>query len=524
MLKRVASLLVILTMALGLTTHLSASQVVNLSLTDELSALKDETVYVSLNYDGSAQKTQVVSHIETPKAGRYSDSGTYSEIKSLSSNIQPDVHGNKISWDLPASDSGFYYQGTLTKGDVPYVFTFSFTLDGKPIDAPELVGRSGKVELTIKASPSRSVSDYFTDRFVCQIQVPLSLDKVSGIVAPGAQSMTVGRTRTLAYMVLPGQSKEFKLVFDAKQFEMDAVSATLVPFSIEEFLDLDPQKITSGVDQITSGTSDLIAGTEQLRDGTGVLAAGMSVAVKGSRGVADGAGQLQAGLVRYSLGIGDVISGVKQLETALTALSDQGSHLTEGFDQLGGGMSGILDTLAPLVAALPAEQSAQYAAQMQYLKEHLKTYGTGLKTYTQYVTQSSQGMNALSAGLQTIAQNTSTLVSGAAELHDGAVQVHDGLNELSKGAELFPSELQRLVDGQRKLRSGIVGATDMLARFPTGQTKHAEPVSFADQDSRVRSVQFVIRTPELKAYTPSRAIATGEKPLTFWERLIRLFR
>ena len=96
---------------------------------------------------------------------------------------------------------------------------------------------------------------------MCQVQVPISLDKCSNVTAEGATAVVTGTTKTLSYTILPGKSEDFTVAFDAVNFEMDAITATCVPFDISSLT-------TVNLDEIKSGLTDMTDGADQLIDGT----------------------------------------------------------------------------------------------------------------------------------------------------------------------------------------------------------------------------------------------------------------
>ncbi len=137
-----------------------SSQTAVVSL-DAKAVTKDETVYFTLKPDGGVDKISVVNFMQTPTAGDYIDYGPYKEVKSLSLDLTPKVDGNKITWSLPASDQGFYYQGTLENINPPFLFKIDYLLDGKSLPISELVGKSGKVEINIHVDPNPDTAAYF---------------------------------------------------------------------------------------------------------------------------------------------------------------------------------------------------------------------------------------------------------------------------------------------------------------------------------------------------------------------------
>ena len=165
--------------------------------------VKDETVYALLNEDGSVRSVYVVNHSKVLEDGKYVDFGSYKKIESLSENIQPKTEGDKIIWELKKSYGDFYYKGELAGVELPWTFNIQYFLDGNKVQAQDLAGRSGRVEIALSVTANESVLPYFRERFAMQIQVPVNLNRASIISADGATQVITGKTNTLAYTILP---------------------------------------------------------------------------------------------------------------------------------------------------------------------------------------------------------------------------------------------------------------------------------------------------------------------------------
>lgn len=111
-------------------------------------AKKSETVYVNLDNTGVQKSIKVSDWIHVPQVGVYVDDVTnLSSVVNVKDDSKPDVSGNRLRWHMSSTD--LYYQGDYS-GQLPLNFEVSYTLNGAEITPQELVGQSGKVQITVK--------------------------------------------------------------------------------------------------------------------------------------------------------------------------------------------------------------------------------------------------------------------------------------------------------------------------------------------------------------------------------------
>ncbi|MGN0160327.1 MAG: hypothetical protein ACI4AQ_02945 [Lachnospiraceae bacterium] len=160
----------------------------------------------------------------------------------------------------------------------------------------------------------------------------------------------------------------------------------------------------------------------------------------------------------------------------------------------------------------------QSAAQVSELKGQLDRYGAfynGLVDYTNGVGAAFNGATTLADGLLTLYDNTDTLKEAVGELNSAVGTLKDGTNELKEGTEKFVSE----TDGMNtQLEDEINSITSSL----TGED--VEMVSFVSgNNTNIQSVQFVIQTENIEVDEPLNDVPEETKPLSYWEKLLRLF-
>jgi X-X-X-Leu-X-X-Gly heptad repeat protein len=489
---------------------------------------KNETVYVNLKHNGDIDGIYVVNRIETPEAGVYTDTGNYSEILNLTNDAEPSVENGKVSWQLPADPKGFYYQGTLSPDSVelPFILQITYTLDGKERNPDDMIGESGKVGLKLEVKANDKTDAYFADHFMLQIQAPVSLDNNSNINAVGSSTVIVGRTATLAYMVMPGSDAEYEITFDSAYFEMNSISitSTFIDMGSIVNLDIDTEQIKADVSRMSEGTGKLVEGTQELKNGLTDLQTGMGQLAAGGQQIQGSLPEMETGVKTYFGSIKELSASAAQLSANLEQLAAQGKELSSGFARIKAGIGSLLAQFssAPL---LPAETKAQ----LTLLQEQLNSYEAGLNQYVNGTAKISDGMKSFSTGMNQLSSADKEMLSGLSLMVGGITELTNGLTQTSEQMSTLPAEVQKLIDGQQELKNGIdesIGIFDELGlSISVDSQKDSKPISFVSSNVTPRSVQFVMKTPELTAKEDRKA--APEKRNTekgFWEKLLDLFR
>jgi putative membrane protein len=139
----------------------------------------------------------------------------------------------------------------------------------------------------------------------------------------------------------------------------------------------------------------------------------------------------------------------------------------------------------------------------------------GLKTYTGAVDTAYQGAHTLKVNMDTLAQSAGklnsgiiTLASGVKELLDGATQMKDGTTEFLNETTGANDIITNLVDN---IISSISGSSFQLTSFVSSKNEN------------INAVQFVIQTEAIVMDAPVVEEPAPAQPLTFWQKLLRLF-
>src|SRR5699024_9900693 len=96
--------------------------------------LKDETIYVNLDYNGNAQNIKVVNRIYGESNEKYYiDYGEYKDIRLLVDRVEPIVEKDRIKWPLEnLNQEDIYYEANIEK-ELPVGIAIEYFLDGKEI-------------------------------------------------------------------------------------------------------------------------------------------------------------------------------------------------------------------------------------------------------------------------------------------------------------------------------------------------------------------------------------------------------
>lgn len=120
------------------------------------SVKKTETVYVNLDNTGNQRSIKVSDWLHVPQGAVYVDDVTnLTSVVNVKDDSKPQVNGHNLRWHLSTTD--LYYQGDYS-GKLPLEFKISYTLDGQPISADQIAGKSGKVGITVKMNNVDSYS------------------------------------------------------------------------------------------------------------------------------------------------------------------------------------------------------------------------------------------------------------------------------------------------------------------------------------------------------------------------------
>lgn len=445
---------------------------------------KSEVAYVDLSYDGAPEGAYVVNRFDVEQGGTVEDHGGYTLVKNLTNTEEIVRDGDAATFD--ASEGTFFYQGNLGKVELPWNIRLEYFLDGRNVDADELAGKDGHVEIVMSTSQNPGVDPAFFGSFMLQVSFTLDPAKCSNLVADGATVSDAGADQTVAFTVLPGKDGSFALSADVTDFEMAGVQVVGMAYS-------SPVEVPD-----TSGVTD---GMQQLADGVSEVASGSNSLAGGGSGLVAGAHQLSDGAAKAAEGAAAIAAG--------------GSAVVEGSERIGGGISAQAEGMSKLKSSienmsttLPPDLYNQLIGAIEKASDGMQQLNSAYGQYAAGVEQYVDGVDGLASGLGELESGSSSLAAGIRRYVSGMEQLNGGIQSLDDETSKLPSVVQGEID-------------DMMAEFDFPEFA---PRSFVSAlNSNVRSVQFVMTTPDISV--PDEAEPEAEQPEeTFADRFFNLFR
>lgn len=341
---------VILTIAV--TTGITMCPAIPVYAADNTSA-KEEVIYIITDAIGAVDNVNAVNIFGK---GSITDYGDYSSVKSL--NTTDDIHleGDKVTFTTDSDK--IYYQGTMKNAQIPWIITFTYTLDGRTITPDDLAGKTGALKIHINISKNTKCSSDFYDNYALQASLSLDTQKCSNITADGATLANVGSDKQISYTVLPGKGLDADITADVTDFEMDAVSINAIKLNLN--LDIDDGELMDKVTDIMDAAKEMNDGASKLSDGTDTLTDGGSSLLSGADSLQTGASSLDSGMQSLN-------SGVSSMQSALNTLNEQSSSLTGGSAQMSEALKTIQAELSNV--SISTEQLKQLTENSAAIKQ-----------------------------------------------------------------------------------------------------------------------------------------------------------
>ena len=272
---------------------------------------KDETVYSKMNSNGNNYSTIVSEKISNDDNSELiKDISDLLEIENTNGDETFDQNGREITWK--ANGNKIQYQGKIDKEE-PIKCDVKYELNGAEIDSKDIVGKSGKVKVTLS----------YTNNDVHTVKVNGKYEKmytpfvvVAGTLIDGKKNTNVevkngkvldnGNKVTAIGMALPGLQDSLKISkdkveipstieisMDAEDFEMNNIVSYATPKLVSEadldmFDNLDDiyaqaNKLQDASNQLVDGTSKLNEGANSLNEGAEKLNKGANDALNGAK-------------------------------------------------------------------------------------------------------------------------------------------------------------------------------------------------------------------------------------------------
>lgn len=332
------------------TENTSAASSQAAETTEQKKPSKDETVYVLANADGSVKKIIVSDWIKNNGGKTVSDKTELSDIKNVKGDESYVMDtDNMREWNADGKD--IYYQGTISKA-LPVDLKVSYELDGKPVSAESLAGKSGKVTIRFDYT-NNQYKNVSIDGKNTKIYVPfvmltgllLDNDIFTNVEISNGKIINDGDRIIAVGFALPGMKENLNLSRDKVDIpDFVEITADVKNFALGNTLTVAANSIISDLDVSKLDSAD------DLQASLTELSSAMSKLL-------DGSSELYGGLSELLLKSNELVAGVDKLANGASALSDGTAALSAGLselvsnnDTLNAGAKQVFDTLLSTVS------------------------------------------------------------------------------------------------------------------------------------------------------------------------------
>ena len=404
--------------------------------TPVLAFTKDETVYSKIDSNGNNYNTIVNDHIINDEQEQLiNDISDLLNIKNVNGDEEFSQDGNNLAWH--AEESDIYYQGESQK-ELPIECNVKYELDGNEITASELVGKNGKVKITIEYinKDAHTVNINGKDQtlytpFVVVCGTIIDNNNNRNIEITNGKTVDDGSKTTVIGISLPGLQESLniskdkidipntiEITMDSTDFELNNIVTYVTPKVLEEndmelFKKLD--KIYNQVDTLQSSSKQIEEGANSLKEGTATYS--------------EKSQEFNNAVEQVSKGVSSVNQNYSKIDAGISSLNDSSATLESGAKSVSEGTLAVSENLQTISSKL-----------------------TELQTGTQSL---KQGEVQLEAGLDQIITSVSSIQgtdnsAKITELNQLITTNQKTINSLKTANETLTTQLKLIKDEETK--------------------------------------------------------------------------
>lgn len=459
---------------------------------------KSETVYSKLNNDGSVKNTVVSEYLKNTDE-KINDKTDLKDVLNLNGTEKYTVEGSNIVWDAKGKD--IYYQGKTDK-ELPVGLNISYKLNGKDITLDKLLGKKGKVEITLNYTNkdshnvlvNGSYQKLYTP-FIVTFGTMIKNENNSNITVSNGRVVSNGKSSIVVAIASPGlhdslgidSIKDFDTItlsYDTTNFELSSMYSVVTSGLIKQddlkvFDKLDG--IYSKVDTLSESSKKLVEGANKLKEGTSTVNAGIEKAYNGSKLLNDtlttkineakNSAAIDEQTINYikSTATASVSADIERQKTTIEtlAVTNTQQFVNDAKNVIANVEDNSIDCTNPneqtqeicakYNEAKPLEALLNNPYVVALLKEVSSTtaYKTAQQVSNQVVngTEEKAGLAETVAtlvannakkktveSLETVNTNVATLTEGLGKLNAGSSTLNTGVNTLAEGITKFDNE------------------------------------------------------------------------------------
>lgn len=545
---------------------------------------KDETVYGKFDNTGKIKNVYVNEHlINNTKESELKDYTELKEIFNLNGDETFNIDGSSIVWNSNGND--IFYQGKY-ENDLPVTLKITYKLDGKETNVSDMLGKSGKVDITIKYTNNDKHSMLINGKyetlytpFVVMFGTSINETNTSNITINNGKVVSNGSKNFIVGISTPGLYESLKISnfkdldtikisYDTTCFELGSIYSVITPKVIDES-DL---KIFDKIDDLSNKVNTLQKNTDLIESNTFKLYNGSSLIrknllnsitnLKNNSGNVLNEKELEAISTKvvnetnktftddYKVKLGE--STWKNVSASLKSSDEVTNKVTSiTTSSVSNAVVDYLKSVGEYEDYVKCEMGDSASCQviasdktLPYVKEAtLKSSSETAKNVSSYVSNyTAEKVTKTVAPL--VAQTTALEISKSVS-KNVANEVANSVKEAS--IQTVSSSLKELYDGISKLDDGLKELSDGITKYNNegiksisklvngdvknisarvkALTKLSNDYKTIQSTKKVNGSTKLIYVIDSESYVPNKAVDNvTETKLTFWDRVKNLFK
>lgn len=555
-------------------------------------AMKNETVYVSLDKGGQVKDQKIVNRIYgglDKEATYIIDYGRYESVENLKGEEEPLINEDYLLWKMELlKNQDIYYEGVIEK-ELPVSITITYYLDGEETAPGQLAGKSGELAIVIETVNNLereveiSYPSYqcltFTEKetlhvpLLVQGSMEVDLNIFSSVESEEAMKTVIGQSKHLSFIAIPGLDREIRITMQGENIELEdiefVVSPQIPPIPDEIDLNLEHEleavlinfrEVGYGLLEIYDGADQILKGLEQFHARAREIEARLELFKGYLEDITEFKKELKEELDILQEILDELTDVGEKVESKLEKFPDPEEWL-EKIEYAGLYLEAITenrilfrDDLDELVKIsdemiLKADELLERYEQdadlieLRTLLIHQKMKTEQLLNSYQLIEKDVRNLKEILSSLEDwekedlierqeevykefsravelleqgkkLAKKLKILIGSAVEHKDDLAEINNILEQISH----IPNEISRLVEGQRKLRDGIMalytrgirpieqGIIEQINKVRYGEALAEELTQMADDyrsyadnnRNRYSSVTFIMQTEHIR--------------------------
>lgn len=450
------------TLALMLAVTVTAGAMVPTASAITIPAAVDETYYATLDYYGGMKEGSVVKSYRLNGAASVTDYGVYDEVVNLSDSLSPTVNGNTVTFELGEdAPEKFYFEGKTQKPfeELPWNISVSYKLNGTPILAEDLAGRTGLVEIALDVALNPRASEYSRTNLVLTAAAAFNDDDITSLEAPGAEVQMVGNLRAVLFMVLPGEERHFVIRVGSEDFSFSGLILLAVPATLQQLEQVEDlreakEKGEDSLEAIGDSMDAILDAMEGMSGSLNAAAGGLDQ-LNGARGTVSGG---KEGVYdRTDLALADL----NALADALGKMDPYTEVAAQGIDEAidsVNGLHGVLQGLRPSLEETRDDIEAlqKDAAALREMVETVEKYND--EKTRKLIKNLSSDANGLDDDMEELSDALDDLRMAVNRLGNistvSASELTGGMTVTVGGQEMTVAQVQEAVETAKELQKG----------------------------------------------------------------------